>query len=157
MNTCHPNLQEPLIPEVKQWSDKSSDVNVSDPPYINKVILSHLTRKSSWWQLCIGWLRGRIGCPGLPAELQVACKELCETKKWLAAVQGKTTPPLPHKKTLIPQAQPGPSGSQKGESKADDMGDKVGVEADEDKADVLPWPNGKQGTKVSEVDQLSTP
>ena len=84
------------------------------------------------------------------AELQVAHKELCEMREWLAAIRGQNMPSSPHKEMPALQAPLDPAGSQSGES---EMGD----QAEERRMDVLPQSNGKWGTKVLEADQVKHP
>lgn len=98
---------------------------------------------------------GEDWMPG--AELQVACKELCETKDWLAAIQEKSAPPSPCKKTPIMQEPKGPPGLQRGESEVGDSGDKMGDKADDGKTATPPQSEGKRGSKVLEADQIEHP
>ena len=81
------------------------------------------------------------------AELQAACKELCEMREWLAAIQGQNVLLLPCKETPALQAPLDLADSQSSES---EMGD----QAEEHRTDVLPQSDRKQGTKVLEVDQV---
>ena len=87
------------------------------------------------------------------AKLQVACKELHETKDWLVAIQKKSALPLPHKMTPTRQEPTDPLNSQRGESEAGNLENK----ADDHKIAMLQWSEGKRNTKVSEVDQVEHP
>ena len=90
----------------------------------------------------------------LGAELQVARKELCEAKEWLATIQKRSVPPSPRKKTPTRQELTNPPDSQRGESEVGDQGEKVRGEADAGKTSTPPWSKGKWGSKVSEADQI---
>ena len=94
---------------------------------------------------------GEDWVPG--AELQVERKELYETKEWLVAIQKKSAPLSPCKKTPIRQEPMDPPNSQRGESEAGHRENK----ADDCKTAMLPQSEGKRGTKVSEVDQVKHP
>ena len=93
----------------------------------------------------------------LGAELQAAHKELWATKEWLVAVQKKSAPPSPHPKTPTRQELMNPPNSQRGESEVGDQGDKVRDKANAGKTSTLPWSEGRQGSKVSEAEQVEHP
>ena len=87
-------------------------------------------------------------------ELQAAHKELWEAKEWLAATQKKSIPPSPRPKTLMrPELTSSPN-SPRGELEVSDQGDKARNEADVGKVSMPPQSTGKQGSKVSEADQI---
>ena len=87
-------------------------------------------------------------------NLQVARKELWETKEWLAAVQKKSVPPSPHPKTPMRPKPTSPPNAPRGQSEVGDQGDTARNEAHADKASTPPRSMGKQGSKVSEADQV---
>ena len=91
------------------------------------------------------------------AKLQVACKELRETREWLVAIQGKNVLLSPCKKMPLMQEPLGPLGSQRGELEVGNLGDKMGDEANDGKTYVLLQSEGKRGTKVLEADQVEHP
>ena len=87
-------------------------------------------------------------------DLQAACKELWETKEWLAAVQKKSVPPLPRPKTPTRPEPTRPPNVPRGQSEVSDQGDTARNEADADKASTPPQSTGKRGSKVSKADQV---
>ena len=87
-------------------------------------------------------------------DLQAVCKELRETKEWLAAIQKKSVPPSPCPKTPTRPEPTSPPNAPGGQSEVGDQGDTVRNEADADKASTPPRSMGKQGSKVSEADQV---
>ena len=87
-------------------------------------------------------------------DLQAVCKELRETKEWLAAVQKKSVPPSPRLKTPMRPEPMSPLNAPGGQSEVHNQGDTARNEADTDKASTPPWSMGKRGSKVSEADQV---
>ena len=95
---------------------------------------------------------GEDWMPG--AELQAAHKELQEVKEWLVAAQKKSIPPSPCPKAPTRQELTSSPNLPRGESEVGNQGDKARNEANAGKASMLPQSMGKQGSKVSEADQI---
>ena len=90
----------------------------------------------------------------LGTELQVARKELREAKEWLVATQKKSVPPSPHSKTPMRPELMSPPNLPRGELEVSNPGDKARNEANVGKVLMLPRSMGKQGSKVSEANQI---
>ena len=73
---------------------------------------------------------------------------------WLVVIQKKSVPPSPCPKTPMRPELTSPPNVPRGQLEVGNQGDKVRNEADAGKVSTLPRSTGKQGSKVSEADQV---
>ena len=150
-NICRPTLANMLAPEVATWIGKSTKINVSDRSFGIGSWLRRSAGGAHGGHCTSDGHRGGLDARGRPPS---SAQGTAGGEGMAGSRPEEEHTPIALPKTPMRPELTSPPNAPRGQLEVGDQGNKARNEADAGKVSMPPRSTGKQGSKVSEADQV---